>query len=217
MEHTAGTIRVAIIEDQREVREGLAYLIDNTEGFHCTSRYGSAEEAWSAFHSSLPDVALVDIGLPGASGIEALRILKERHPQVQFLILTVYKDEDRIFEAMCAGANGYLLKKTPPSRLIESLREAVSGGAPMSPEIARRVIELFCHVRPPSGADCRLSPQEQALLRLLGEGHHYKTAAAAMGISIHTVSFHMRHVYEKLQVHSKSEAVAKALREGLIH
>lgn len=216
MENVVGTIRVTIIEDQCEVRDGLAYLIDNTEGFHCTARYGSAEEAWSSFHRELPDVALVDIGLPGASGIDALRVLKERHPQVQFLILTVYKDEDRIFEAMCAGASGYLLKKTPPARLMESLREAVSGGAPMSPEIARRVIELFCHARPPSATDCRLSPQEQTLLRLLVEGHQYKTAAVEMGISIHTISFHMRHVYEKLQVHSKSEAVAKALRDGLI-
>jgi len=131
------------------------------------------------------------------------------------LVLTIYEDDDRIFAALCAGASGYLLKKTPPARLIESIEEAVQGGAPMSPEIARRVVDFF-RARPRTeSATSPLSPQEKRLLQLLVEGHHYKTAAAEMGISVNTVSFHLRRIYEKLQVHSKSEAVAKALRDGL--
>jgi DNA-binding NarL/FixJ family response regulator len=132
------------------------------------------------------------------------------------MMLTVYGDDERIFGAMCAGACGYLLKKTPPARLLESLREVVKGGAPMSPEVARRVVQLFQRFRPPESADYHLSPTELRLLKLLAEGHHYKTAAAEMQISINTISYHMRSIYQKLQVHSKSEAVAKALRDRLI-
>jgi len=150
------------------------------------------------------------------SGIEGVRILKDRFPDLVILMLTVYKDDERIFQAICAGACGYLLKKTPPARLLESVREAVDGGAPMSPEVSRRVIELFRDYRPVAQARQHLSPQEHRLLELLGEGHHYKTAAEKMGVSLHTVKFYMRNVYEKLQVHSKSEAVAKGLRQGLI-
>ncbi len=219
MELTAaapGVIEVAIIEDQPEVREGLALLINSTEGYQCGQRFASMEEALQEIGRHTPHVALVDIGLPGMSGIEGVRLLKQRYPQIQLLILTIYKDDDRIFEAMCAGACGYLLKKTPPARLLESIKEVVAGGAPMSPEVARRVTELFRRFHPPADANYHLSPQELHLLQLLGEGHHYKTAAAEMGLSVHTVGFHMRHIYEKLQVHSKSEAVAKALKERLV-
>lgn len=209
-------IRVAIIEDQRDVRDGLALLINSTAGHRCTHKYSSAEDALADIGDNPPDVVLVDIGLPGMSGIEGVRQLKQVYPKLVCVMLTVYKDDERIFEAICAGASGYLLKKTPPARLLESLREAFDGGAPMSPEIARRVIELFQRVQPSKQAPCRLSPQEVRLLKLLGEGHHYKTAAAELGISIHTVAFHMRNLYEKLHVHSKSEAVAKALRAGLV-
>jgi DNA-binding NarL/FixJ family response regulator len=131
-------------------------------------------------------------------------------------MLTVYDDDDRIFEALCAGASGYLLKKTSPARLLESLEEAVAGGAPMSPEVARRVIRLFRDIRPPDKCDYHLTPHETRLLKLLVEGHNYKTAAVELNVSIHAVSFHMRSIYEKLQVHSKSEAVAKALRNRLV-
>jgi DNA-binding NarL/FixJ family response regulator len=164
----------------------------------------------------LPDVILTDLGLPGMSGIEGIRILKERHPQVPIVALTVYDDDDDIFDALCAGAAGYLLKDTQPARLLECLHEVHSGGAPMSPEVARRVIELFREFRPPARASHHLTPTETELLKLLVEGHHYKTAAAELGISINTVSFHLRNIYEKLQVHSKSEAVAKALRERIV-
>jgi DNA-binding NarL/FixJ family response regulator len=174
------------------------------------------EEALPNIGKGEPDVALVDIGLPGMSGVEGIRRIREQHPEILVMVLTVYGDNERIFEAMCAGACGYLLKKTPPARLLESLREVVRGGAPMSPEVARRVVQLFKRFRPPESENYHLSPTEMDLLKLLAEGHHYKTAAAQMQISINTVSYHMRSIYQKLQVHSKSEAVAKALRASLI-
>jgi len=210
------TIRAAIIEDEREIREGLALLIGETEGFRCSGSFRSMEEALQGIGIDLPDVALVDIGLPGMSGIEGIRLLKQRHPQLSLLMLTVYDDDDRIFEALCAGASGYLLKKTPPSRLIDALREAVEGGSPMSPEIARRVVEVFRRVHIPKKADYDLTPHETRILNLLVEGHNYKTAGTELKVSVNTIAFHIKRIYEKLQVHSKSEAVAKALRNGLI-
>jgi DNA-binding NarL/FixJ family response regulator len=209
-------IRVAIVEDQPDIREGLGVLIHGTPGYRVAGSFRSMEEALANIARDLPDVALLDIGLPGMSGIEGTRRLRERHPALLVMILTVFGDDERIFEAICAGACGYLLKKTPPARLLESLREVVTGGAPMSPEVARRVVQLFQKVQPPQSADYRLSPTEMRLLKLLAEGHYYKTAAAEMQISINTVSYHMRSIYQKLQVHSKSEAVAKALRDRLI-
>jgi DNA-binding NarL/FixJ family response regulator len=209
-------IKVAIVEDQREFRECLAILIDGTEGYRCTGSFRSMEEALDKIGANLPDVALVDIGLPGMSGVEGIRILKERYPALLLVMNTVYEDDDRIFDALCAGACGYLLKKTPPARLLESLREAVAGGAPMSPSVARRVIALFQDIRPPDRADYHLTPHEVRLLRLLVEGHNYKTAAAELSVTTNTISFHLQRIYEKLQVHSKSEAVAKALRNRLV-
>ncbi|HEX3231974.1 MAG TPA: response regulator transcription factor [Pyrinomonadaceae bacterium] len=210
------TIKVAIIEDRREIRDGLAMLINGTQGFKCTGSYRSMEDALPRIGTDLPDVALCDIGLPGMSGIEGMRILKEKFPALLLLMLTIYDDDERIFDALCAGACGYLLKKTPPAKLLEGLREAVDGGSPMSPEVARRVIALFRDIRPPERADYELTPHETRLLKLLVEGHNYKTAALELNVSINTISFHMRHIYEKLQVHSKSEAVAKALRDRLV-
>jgi DNA-binding NarL/FixJ family response regulator len=210
------TIRVAIVEDRREIREGLAMIINGTPGFRCTAAYRSMEEALDRIGGELPDVVLNDIALPGMNGIEGIRILKERHPKLVVLMLTVYDDDDRIFEALCAGASGYLLKKTPPARLLESIREAVAGGAPMSPEVASRVITLFREFRPPAAAKCELTPHETRLLRLFVEGHNYKTAAVELGVTVHTISFHLRSIYDKLQVHSKSEAVAKAIKSRLV-
>jgi DNA-binding NarL/FixJ family response regulator len=209
-------IRVAIVEDRREIREGLTMLIGGTEGFVCTGSYRSVEEALDRISHQVPDLVLMDIGLPGMSGIEGLRILKERYPDMLLLMLSVYNDDERIFDAMCAGASGYLLKKTPPVKLLESIKEVVQGGAPMSPEVARRVIALFREIRPPERADYELTPHETRLLKLLVEGHNYKTAAAELNVSVHTVSFHLRSIYDKLQVHSKSEAVAKAVLNRLI-
>lgn len=210
------TIRVAIIEDVREVREGLMALIDGAEGFRCSCGYRTMEAALAELDTTTVDVILTDLGLPGMSGTAGIRVLRERSPDVSILALTVYADEDEVFDALCAGASGYLLKNTPPDRLLESLREVAAGGAPMSPEVARRVVRLFREIRPPSRGACRLTPQETELLRLLVEGHHYKTAADVMGITVNTVSFHLKNVYAKLQVHSKSEAVARALRDRLV-
>ena len=209
-------ITVAIIEDLREVREGLTVLVNGTSGFRCSGSFRTMEEALRALTRERPVVILTDLGLPGMSGTEGIRILKERYPEVPIVALTVYDDEEEIFDALCAGAAGYLLKNTPPARLLECLKEVVSGGAPMSPEVARQVIKLFREVRPPARASHNLTPQETEVLKLLVEGHNYKTAASELGITINTVSFHLRHVYDKLQVHSKTEAVAKALRDHLI-
>lgn len=208
---------MAIIEDQRETREGLAFLINSTDRFECRHAYASIEAALEGIGTNPPRVALVDIGLPGLSGIEGVRLLRERYPTIAPVLLTVYKDDDRIFQAVCAGACGYLLKKTPPARLLEAVREIAEGGAAMSPEVAIRVVELFRNTQTPEQFSSGLSPRELQLLKLLTEGHQKKTAAAELGISIHTVSFHLRSIYEKLHVHSRSEAVARALREGWIH
>ncbi len=209
------TIKVVIIEDLKDIREGLATMLNFTEGFECVGKFYSMEEALRNLHRDVPDIVLSDIGLPGMDGIEGIGIIKEKYPEMTILMLSVYTDNDRIFDALCAGACGYLLKKTPPARIIESLKEAVSGGAPMSPEIARKVITLFRDVRPPERVDYELSPHEERLLKMLVDGHTKKTAAAELGVSFHTVSFHLRSIYEKLQVHSKSEAVAKALRSRM--
>ena len=209
-------ITVVNIDDQREIRDGLAVLIDATQGYKCVGRYRSMEEALAGIGPTEPDVALVDLGLPGMSGIEGIKVLRERYPNTAPLVLTVYGDDSRIFAALCAGACGYLLKKTPPARLLESLKEAVDGGSPMSPEVARRVIALFREIRPPENADYELTPHETRLLRMMVEGHNYKSAAKEFGVTTHAISFHMRRIYEKLQVHSKSEAVAKALKNRLV-
>jgi len=209
------TGRIAIVDDHAQIREGLRFLIDGAKGFRCTGCYGSMEDALAGLDTAAPDVMLVDIGLPGMSGIEGIRLLRERRPQMRTVALTIYQDDDRIFEALCAGASGYLLKKTPPDRLLECLREVMAGGAPMSPEVASRVLALFREYRPADQADHHLTPHELRLLKLLADGHSYKTAAAELGSSVDTVDFHMRSIYDKLQVHSKSEAVAKALRQRL--
>jgi DNA-binding NarL/FixJ family response regulator len=209
-------IRVVIIEDQHAIRQGLSALIGGTAGFRCVGSYVSMEQALAEIEADPPDVALVDIGLPGMSGIEGIRILKERCPGLLMLVLSVYEDDERIFNALCAGACGYLLKKTPPVKLLDGLKECVAGGAPMSPEVARRVIGLFRDFRPAEKVDYHLTAHEVRLLQMLADGHNYRTAAAELDVSVNTVSFHMKSVYDKLQVHSKSEAVAKALRDHLI-
>jgi DNA-binding NarL/FixJ family response regulator len=209
-------IKVAIIEDQRNIRECLSFLVNGTDGFLCTGSYRSVEEALDRIGSMVPDVVLSDIGLPGMDGIKGVRILKERFPDLVILMITVYSDDDRIFDAICAGASGYLLKKTPPARLLESIREAVAGGAPMTPEIARRVITLFREYSPSERAEYNLTPHETRLLKLFVQGHNYKTASVELGVSINTINFHVRNIYEKLQVHSRAEAVALALKNRLV-
>lgn len=213
---TAKPIKTAIIEDQKKIREGLASLLNFTPGFECVGSYNSMEEALFRIKSNLPDVVLSDIGLPGMNGIEGIKILKEKYPEITILMITVYDDDERIFDAICAGASGYLLKRTPPTKLLESLKEAAGGGSPMSPEVATRVLKLFREVRPPERVEYDLTPHETRLLKLLVEGHNYNTAAKATKNSVNTVKFYIKRIYEKLQVHSKSEAVSKAIRERII-
>lgn len=209
-------MRVVLIEDLREVREGLAALINGTPGYKCVAAYSMMEPALTHIDRDSPDLILTDLGLPGISGIEGIERLRTLLPKTPILALTIYDNDAQIFDALCKGANGYLLKNTPPARLLEALKEAVDGGSPMSPAIAARVVRLFREFRPPKLANYHLTPQETELLKLLVEGHYKKTAAHALGISFHTVSFHLKNIYDKLQVHSKTEAVAKALRERLV-
>jgi len=211
-----GGIRVAIVEDQRRTREGLRALIEGSEGFVCLGAWGSMEEALASKWTPPLDVMLVDLGLPGMSGIEGIALMRKRSPETALVVLTVYEDNDRVFRALCAGATGYLLKNTAPAKLIEGLHSAVNGGSPMSPEIARQVIELFRKFHPPEKAQYNLTPHEVRLLKLLVEGYSYKTAAFELSVSINTIAFHIQNIYGKLQVHSKSEAVARALNENLL-
>jgi DNA-binding NarL/FixJ family response regulator len=208
-------IEVAIVEDDAAVREGLAQLIAATPDLRCSRRYRSVEQAL-ADTGGHPDVMLLDIHLPGMLGSEAVPRLLALHPAAAIVMLTVYDQQDKIFESICNGAHGYLLKKTPPARLLDAIREVHGGGAPMSPEIARKVVALFKQIRPPAPAPCSLTPQELRLLALLADGHSYLNAAGQLDISINTVRNHVRSIYDKLHVHSKSEAVAKALKAGIL-
>jgi DNA-binding NarL/FixJ family response regulator len=194
----------------------LRWLIEGSSGFECVADWGSIEEAQASPLPRDPHVILLDLGLPGMSGIQGIVLLRELYPNAPIVVLTVYEDNERVFDALCAGAAGYLLKNTPPAKLIDALHDAVGGGAPMSSEIARRVVELFRRFRPPEKAQYDLTPHEIRLLKLLVEGFSYKSAAAKLGVSIHTIGFHVQNIYGKLRVHSKSEAVARALRENLL-
>jgi DNA-binding NarL/FixJ family response regulator len=209
-------IDVVIVEDDRIVRDGLAELVDAEPGMRCRRRHGSVEQALAAPAAPAPDVILLDIHLPGMLGSVGVAALCARHPAAAVVMLTIHDDEDRVFESICNGARGYLLKKTPPARLIEHIREAHDGGAPMSPEIARQVIRAFRQFRPAPPQRHGLTPQEVRLLALLADGHSYQSAAAQLSISINTIRNYVRSVYDKLHVHSRSEAVARAIQSGIL-
>lgn len=209
-------IRVAIVEDRRGVRESLEELVRGTADFAAVGGYASMEDALAGIEQHFPDVVVMDLGLPGMSGVEGIRRLRLAYPKLVMIVLTVFDDDRRIFEALCAGAAGYLLKSAPPTKLLDGIREAMEGGAPMSPAIARRVIDLFREFRPPPTASHNLTPHEVRVLRLMADGHNTTTAARELGCSANTVSFHSKNVFKKLEVHSKAEAVAKALRQGLL-
>jgi len=206
-------IRVAIIDDDRGLLDSLNSIIDGTEGFRCAAAFTSVEEATPVLGRLCPDVLLLDIQLPGVSGDQALDALRRLCPSMQILMLTVFSDRAKVFASICNGAHGYLLKSTPPEKLLDAIRAARDGGSPISPEIARHIVALFQRTGPAPQA---LTPQEQRLLALLAEGYSYQSAADQMNLSVNTIRNYIRSIYEKLHVHSKSEAVSKALRQGLI-
>ena len=210
-------IRVIIVEDDHATREGLALLINGTPGYACVARFRSVEDALNTRTRFEPNVLLLDIRLPGILGSEGVGVLKEKYPSVQIVMLTINADDDSVFESICRGACGYLLKNTSPARLLEAISETHYGGAPMSPEIARKVVTLFQKTGPPEKIDERLTPQETRLLKLLVEGNTYQHAADELKISIHTARNYIRSIYDKLHVHSKSEAATKALRSRIIY
>jgi DNA-binding NarL/FixJ family response regulator len=211
-------LRVAVVEDDRPTREGLRLLIDGTPGFRCVGTFYNAEEALRAplTVERQADVVLLDVHLPGMNGTDAVPKLRARWPDTLILMLTVYAEDDTVFASLCRGASGYLLKKTPPARLLEAIREASDGGAPMSPEIARKVIGMFRDFQPRETIDATLTPTEVRLLQVLSEGYSYQAAGERLNVSINTIRGYIRTIYEKLHVHSKSEAVSKALKAGLI-
>jgi len=205
-------IRVAIVEDTEDIRNGLSLLIGGSEGFECRHVYASAEDALKELPAVRPDVVLMDIHLPGISGIECVRLLKEKCPDTQFLMNTVYEQEEQIFDSLKAGATGYILKKTPPAKLLEAISDIHSGGSPMSGQIARKVIGTF----QPQAAqhDNDLSSREKEILEALAKGLRYKEIADQHHISVDTVRTHIRKIYEKLQVHSRTEALNKVYYSG---
>lgn len=207
---------MAIVEDDASVRDAVRQLIDGTEGFRCTGAWSSAEDGLRGLAGAPSDVLLLDIQLPGVSGTEAVPLFHKRWPDMPVIMFTVFEDDERIFDSLCNGASGYVLKKTQPAKLLQAIVEARGGGAPMSPEVARRVLEQFRTQRPAPPAPHRLTATEVKLLALLAEGHSYQDSARRMEISINTIRNHIRSIYEKLHVHSKSAAVSKALRTGII-
>jgi DNA-binding NarL/FixJ family response regulator len=216
MDHVPKELQVAIIDDDEVLRQNLQILIDTSPGFCCPSTYGDLDEALADFDSDTAEVLLLDIGLPGTPGTQGITALKELCPDLAIVMFTVFSDEDNVFEALCNGACGYLLKHTRPERILEALQDASNGGAPMSSEIAAKVIRLFREVAPPLNPRHNLSSQEVNLLRLMSEGFSYQGAADKLFISINTVRSHVRNIYEKLHVHSRSQAVHQALKQGII-
>lgn len=208
------SIRVAIIEDHDDFREGLSHVLQSTEGFRCAGSFSSLEEALRKF--PIADVVLMDIGLPGKSGIDGARLVREKFPKTQIVMLTVFEDDKNIFEAVRSGANGYILKKTPPAKILEAIEQAASGGMPMTPIVARQVVEMFRRQIPSTSEGVTLTDREKEVLALLVEGMNYGMIGEKLFISLDTVRNHIRHIYEKLHVHSKSQAVARAIKEGLV-
>ena len=204
-------ISVSIVEDDPEVRGSLARLINSSPGYRCVSEHASAENALQEIPKINPEVVLMDINLPGLSGVECVRRLKPTMPATQIIMLTVYQNTENIFNALAAGATGYLLKQTPPADLLVAIREVHDGGSPMSSHIARKIVQSFQQPAPSAREAQTLSPREAQVLDLLAKGFLYKEIADTMKVSYATVHTHIRHIYEKLHVRSRTEAVAKHL------
>jgi|SRR5574338_194452 len=211
-------INVAIVEDNNTIREGLAALINGTEGFKCVGSFGDVESFLPKINILDINVVLMDIGLPGMNGIEGVKNAMIKDPDLSVLMLTVYEESEFVFDALCAGACGYLVKKTPPSRLLEAIKDANDGGSPMSSRIARQVINAFKEGNSYSNQkqNYDLSDREISVLNLLSDGYNYQEIAENLFISVDTVRHHIRNIYKKLHVHSQSEAVAKAIRKKII-
>jgi len=209
-------ITVAVVEDNADYRLGTAFILRNSSGCSCIGMYETAEEFIEAFDDIRPDVVLMDIGLPGMSGIQATAYLKKEHPRVEIIILSVYEDDDNVFHAICAGASGYVTKTVMPQQLLEAVEQAFGGGTPMSPHIARKVLQMFKQHVPPAKADYNLTERECEVLRLLTLGDDYKQIADKLFLSVFTIRAHIRNIYDKLHVHSKSQAVATALKERIV-
>jgi DNA-binding NarL/FixJ family response regulator len=207
------SIAVSIVEDQAPLRKTLARVLARAEGFDCVSQYESAEAALEGLPRDKPGVVLMDINLPGMNGVECVRQLKSLLPEVLVIMLTVYEDTENIFNALAAGATGYLLKRTPRSELLEAIREVVRGGSPMTAHIARKVVQSFQKAAPEASPTDNLSQREQEVLDLLSQGFLYKEIADRLGISYETVHTYIRRIYEKLQVRTRTEAVAVFLRQ----
>ena len=207
-------IYIAIVEDNPHVRQGWEMALNAAENMRVVGAYPNCEQALDSESMAEADVVLMDIGLPGMSGIEGVRHLKERFPEQVIIMCTVYEDDEKIFESLCAGAVGYLLKKVTPDELVKAVREAYEGGSPMTPTVARKVISYF-QKRPQKG-ETKLTEREQQVLNLMAEGKTYAAIADELFLSVDGVYYHIRHIYEKLQVHSRAEAVAKGIKNRLI-
>jgi len=210
-------IKLLIYEDNPQFREGLTMLINGTIGFEVLASFRNCNHVVDEVEAFKPDVVLMDIDMPGTNGLQGLRLIREQNTDVKVLMLTVFDDNKNVFEALKAGANGYILKKTQPAKLLEYIQDAQTGGAPMTSSIATQVLKMFSevHSKTPDG-NYDLSDREKEVLQLLVNGYSYKMIAAKMFISIDTVRSHIKKIYEKLQVNSKSEAVAKAFRNRIV-
>lgn len=206
-------IKVLIYEDDLPFRETLSILVNGTEGYELKGAYENCNYISEHLIKHKPDVVLMDISMPGIGGLEGLRVVRGTSPDTQVLMFTVFDDNENIFQAICNGANGYLLKKTPPSKIIESIREVYEGGAPITSSIARKILQLFPKAPARSAEIDKLAAREQEILQLLMKGYSYKMIAAELKISIETVRTHIKRIYEKLHVHSANEAIAKIFPE----
>lgn len=210
-------IKVLLYEDNPQLREGLTMLIDGSDGFSILAAYKNCDNVKDEVEAWAPDVILMDIDMPGTNGIEGLKIIRSVNADIKVLMLTVFDDNKNVFEAIRNGANGYILKKTPPSKLLEYIQEAASGGAPMTASIATQVLKMFSQVNvDKQNEDYNLSDREKQVLQLLVDGYSYKMIASEMFIAIDTVRSHIKKIYEKLHVNSKSEAVAKAFKDKIV-
>ncbi|HYG23077.1 MAG TPA: response regulator transcription factor [Verrucomicrobiae bacterium] len=207
------SISVSIVEDDGEVRQSLSRLINSSPGYRCVSAHASAEDALEQIPRVRPDVTLMDINLVNLNGVECVRRLKPSLPKTQIIMLTVYQNTEHIFNALAAGATGYMLKQTPPSELLSAIKEVHEGGSPMSSHIARKIVQSFQRPAGEQSETDSLSPREAQVLDLLAKGFLYKEIADAMHVTYATVHTHIRHIYEKLHVRSRTEAVAKHLRK----